>query len=246
VALGRALRSLVRRDPKLIVLDVPGFEYSVSARPGTSDAAAFEQVFGGAYALDLPVEPRLILDLGANVGYASVDLALRYPTARVVAVEPEPSNAALLRRNVAALGRVVVVEAAVWPRTGTVALEDPGKGKWGMRVRAGGPAGVVRAVTIPELLVDAGAEWADLVKIDIEGSELDLFSAETGWLTQVGALVIELHDRFRPGCENAVERAIVQSGVPFRKLRYGADVLYVRDDQAQREPDARRSTTQTS
>lgn len=245
MALGRALRSLVRRDPKLIVRDVPGFDYSVSARPGTSDAAAFEQVFGGAYALDLPVEPRLILDLGANVGYASVDLALRYPMARVVAVEPEPSNAALLRRNVAALGRVEVVEAAVWPRTEPVALEDPGKGKWGMRVRAGG-SGVVRAVTIPELLANAGAERADLVKIDIEGSELDLFSAETGWLTQVGALVIELHDRFRPGCENAVERAVAQSGVPFRKLRYGADVLYVRDDQAQREADARRSTTQTS
>lgn len=246
MALGRALRSLVRRDPKLIVLDVPGFEYSVSARPGTSDAAAFEQVFGGAYALDLPFEPRLILDLGANVGYASVDLALRYPKARVVAVEPEPSNAALLRRNVTALGRVEVVEAAVWPRTGTVALEDPGKGKWGMRVQAGGRAGVVRAVTIPELLADAGAERADLVKIDIEGSELDLFSEETGWLTQVGALVIELHDRFRPGCQDAVERTVAQSGVPFRKLRYGADVLYVRDDQPQREPEARRSTTQTS
>ncbi|MFY9580298.1 MAG: FkbM family methyltransferase [Gaiellaceae bacterium] len=240
------MRRLVRRKPDLIVLAVPGSDHSVVARPGTSDRAAFDQVFGGAYALDLPVEPRLIFDLGANVGYASVGFALRYRRARIVAVEPEPSNVTILRRNVASFDRVDVVEGAVWPRSETLVLEDPGKGHWGMRVSAGGVKGSVLGVTISELLVCSEAEFVDLVKVDIEGSELELFSAETGWLQRVGALVVELHDRFRSGCEETVERAIVQSGIRFRKLRYGADVLYIRDDQPQREAGARRSTTQTS
>jgi FkbM family methyltransferase len=242
----RKAREPFRRDDGLLTLEVPGSDVSVFARPGTSDPASFEQVFGGAYELDLPTEPRLIFDLGANVGYGSVYFALRYATARVLAVEPEPSNVALLRRNVASLTQVDVVEGAVWPRAGVLAMEDPGKGYWGMRVRTGEGARGVRAVTIPELLSRADAEWVDLVKIDIEGSELELFSQESGWLRQVGALVIELHDRFRPGCEDTVERAIAQSGVRFRKLRYGGDVLYVRDDQPQRELGARRSTTHTS
>ena len=98
----------------------------------------FGSVFGGAYDLELPTQPRLILDLGANVGYASVYFALRHPTARVIAVEPEPSNVAVLRRNVAGLPSVAVVEGAVWPHSGRVSLQDPGKGQWGMRVQAAG------------------------------------------------------------------------------------------------------------
>ena len=199
------------------------------ARPDTSDLAAFRQVFGGGYDFALPAQPRLILDLGANVGYASVYFALRHPTARVIAVEPEPSNVVLLRRNVAALPRVDVVEGAAWPRSGRVSLHDPGKGQWGMRVEAAVEAGNVHAVTIAELLERVEADWVDLVKIDIEGSERELFSENTGWLERVGVLVVELHDRFRPGCRSALDDAIARSGVRFRELQSGEDVVLLRD-----------------
>jgi FkbM family methyltransferase len=235
------------RSDKLVTLDVPGTEQQVYARPGTSDLAAFQHVFdGAAYALDLPTEPRLIFDLGANVGYASVYLALRYPGARVVAVEPEASNVALARRNLASLPQVDVVEGAVWPRPARLEVEDVGKGYWGMRVRATHDADGVRAVTMQELLDRAATDWVDFVKIDIEGSELELFSEETDWLDAVGALMVELHDRFRPGCRDTVERAIAGSGAAFRAKYSGGDVLFLRDDQGHRESGARRSTSHTS
>lgn len=222
-------RALQRaRDANLIELSVPGTTHTVYARPETSDLAAFEGVFGGAYAVDLPTVPQLILDLGANVGYASVYFALRWPGARVLAVEPEPSNVALLRRNVAYLPQIEVVEGGIWPRPGRLEVEDAGKGYWGMRVRATNDAHGVRAVTVRELLERAGADWVDFVKIDIEGSELELFSEETEWLGAVGALMLELHDRYRPGCREAVEQAIARSGVAFRALYQGGDVLFVR------------------
>ena len=223
-------RLLGREEPDLVTLGVPGTEQSVFARPGTSDLAAFEHVFGGAYVLDLPTKPRLIFDLGANVGFASVYFALHYPGARVFAVEPEPANVAVLRRNVASSPRVDVVEGAVWPRSGRLAMKDPGKGYWGMRVQEEGDVRNVRAVTIPELLEAAGADWVDLVKMDIEGSELELFSEGTEWLESVGALVLELHDRFRPGCREAVRRAVARSGVAFREVHQGEDLVLVRAD----------------
>jgi FkbM family methyltransferase len=217
------------RRPPLVRLHVPGTEQSVYARPETSDLAAFRHVFGGAYDFDLPTEPRLVFDLGANVGYASVYFALRYPSARVLAVEPEPSNAALLRRNVAGLPRIEPIEAAAWPSPGRLALADPGKGYWGMRVETS-QAGDVKAVTMRELLQRADADWVDLVKIDIEGSELELFSEEADWVNCVGALVLELHDRFRPGCRDALDQAFHRSGVRFREQHRGEDVLFVRAD----------------
>jgi FkbM family methyltransferase len=167
----------------------------------------------------------LILDLGANVGYTAVDLALRYPSARVVAVEPEPTNAALLRRNVAPLRRIQAIEGAVWPRPARVHAVDVGKGKWGHRI-VEDPRGRVRAYTVAELL--AGAEGADLVKIDIEGSELELFSDNTDWLAATRALMIELHDRFRGGCREALDGAIERSGVRFEESTLGESVVLVR------------------
>jgi FkbM family methyltransferase len=217
-------------EQSLVELPVPGTAHVVWARSDTSDLAAFRHVFeGSAYDLKLPGKPRLIIDLGANVGYSAVYLALRHPTARVLAVEPEPSNAALLRRNVAALPAVEVVDGAVWPCQGRLRLEDPGKGQWGMRVQTAGETGNVRAVTVAELFERAGADWADLVKIDIEGSERELFSENTAWLERVGALVLELHDRFRPGCREALDAAIARSGVAFRELHKCEDVVFLRD-----------------
>jgi hypothetical protein len=98
-----------------------------------------------------------------------------------------------------------------------------------MRVQAAGKTGNVRAVTIAELLQRRSADWVDLAKIDIEGSERELFSENTGWLERVGALVLELHDRFRPGCRDALDDAIARSGVRFRELHKGEDVVLLRD-----------------
>jgi FkbM family methyltransferase len=221
---------MLRRGAGLVKLGVPGTEHVVFARPDTSDLASFDHVFGGAYALELPHDPRLIFDLGANAGYAAVYFALRWPRVRVLAVEPDPSNAALARRNTAPLPQIDVVEGAVWPRREQLVVEDVGKGAWGMRVRESGEGRRVNAVTIAELFERVGADWVDLVKIDIEGSELALFSEQTDWIPRVGALVLELHDRFRPGCRDAVERALAGSGVSFRELRHDEDVVFIRED----------------
>jgi hypothetical protein len=129
-----------------------------------------------------------------------------------------------MRKNVSRLKRVDVVEAAAWPRPARLTLVDPGKGFWGMRVTEDA-AGEVAAVTIPELLDRAGADRIDILKIDIEGAEAELFSENTAWLGRVGVLVLELHDRFVPGCRAALDGAIERSGVRFHELQRGEDVL---------------------
>jgi FkbM family methyltransferase len=219
-----ALTRLLRRRERLVELRVPGFDHTVWARPEGSDRASFEHVFDGAYDLDLSEEPRLIVDLGANAGYAAVFFALCYPTARILAVEPVPANAAILRRNAAPFERLDVVEAAAWPHPARLALVDPGKGYWGIRV-APDATGKVTAVTIPELLVRAGRDTIDLLKIDIEGAERQLFGQHTEWLTQVRVLVVELHDRFVPGCRAALAAAVRRSGVHFEEEQRGTDVI---------------------
>ena len=217
------LRVFLRKRKKhgTIALRIPGVAHPLTLRAGTSDLYMFEEVFlQGEYALDQPLDPKLILDIGANAGFASVWFANRYPQAKVIAVEPDPSNAAVLRKNVEPYPNVRVIEGAVWWESTTVALDDRGD-KSGIQVRAGD--GGVRAMTIDEI---AGGTKIDILKLDVEGAEKELFEHDAAWLARVGVLMIELHDRFKPGCSKALYSALVRHD--FRELRHQTANWYVR------------------
>lgn len=143
------------------------------------------------------LRPRVILDVGANIGVTSILFAHLFPDAIVHAIEPVPSNYELLRRN-----------AAPWPaiRTHAIALADrdgemqliasPYAGNQGgfSLYQRGAPADTPR-VTVPactpaRFLADHGISQVDLIKIDTEGAEsliLRAFDpavlARTTWIT---------------------------------------------------------------
>src|SRR5262245_9783341 len=68
-------------------------------RRGSSDLSVFDQIFiQREYAcLDDLTGVRLIIDCGANVGYSSAYLLSRHPNSRIIAVESDPENFAMLR-----------------------------------------------------------------------------------------------------------------------------------------------------
>jgi FkbM family methyltransferase len=128
----------------------------------------------------------LVLDLGANVGAASIWLHEHHPEARIVAVEPDPRTAPLLRRNTEYFSRITVVEAAVGVEEGTAQLMADAF-SWGSRIadadtltpdvdRRAAKTWTVKVMTIPSLVRDAGVSTGArvLAKVDIEGSEWSL------------------------------------------------------------------------
>jgi FkbM family methyltransferase len=145
-----------------------------------------------AYRLPFEICPRNIIDLGANIGVASVWLVRRYGGAKLVAVEPVARNAQLARLNFERNGIAAeVIEAAIGPRSGTAHFELSSNSTLG---RLGADGIEVQLVT-PQTLVDRfpARERIDLVKMDVEGAEQELFKADLGWLERVDCLVIELH-----------------------------------------------------
>ncbi len=170
-------------------------------RAGSTDHLVFEEIFmSGDYDVFHPGEsPRNILDLGANVGYASAYFLWRFPAARVLAVEPDAANLAAARRNLAPFGhRVTLIEGAVWShRTGLRVVREPDAGEWGITMREcrkGETADLV-GMDMTDVIARAGDTEIDLLKIDIEGGEQALFLANTAqWLSRVRMLIVELHD----------------------------------------------------
>ncbi len=127
-----------------------------------------------------------VLELGANVGYYTVQGALAAPGARYVAVEPHPETAEILRRNLVlnVLGSVQVVEAAAVGRPGPalveLALPDNERyvaptGAFLIDLREGiSDRPARRTVTVPTVDVRTLVADADLIKLDIEGMEADV------------------------------------------------------------------------
>lgn len=184
--------------------------HPVTLRTGTSsDLDVFRAVvLGDEYDfLKRLHDVRTVIDLGANIGLSSVVILSHFPESSLLAVEPEPANCELLRRNLSSYSeRARVLQGAVWPSEGEVSLDyRAGDGReWATAVKEGSG---VRAYSMQELLAHFGEQPIDLLKIDIEGSEAPLFSADTSWLARVRTLCIELHSRecaasFRRGMQD--------------------------------------------
>ncbi len=141
---------------------------------------------------------RSIIDAGANVGYATRYFLARFPDARILAIEPDPSNAETLRRNLSHEAvPVEVIEGAVWPTRGHVSVLRghfrDGR-EWATQVGQPSEQGPhVPTFTMRELISRMGNR-IDILKIDIEGAETAIFAADPGLLSHVRCCVIELHD----------------------------------------------------
>lgn len=197
---GNSLLSLRSREAK----------YPLWGRANTSDFEVFQQIFVDRQYMCMEVVPEtgLVIDCGANVGYSSAYFLSRYPRCQVIAIEPDPANFELLRRNLAPYGsRAKLINAGVWSHPARLALvEMPYRDgrEWARQVREclPGEESGLPAVAIGNLLEESEWDRISLLKVDIEGAEAVVFSTNyEPWIDRVNCIVIELHDdsSFGPG-----------------------------------------------
>jgi len=219
-------------------------DQQVKIRKGTSDFAVAKQIFlNDEYGIALPFEPYTIIDAGANVGYAALYFAARYQYATILAVECDSANFQAMMHNLNGgpgtdqpHPRIIPIMAALWPVDTEIAVIDPGRKEWAMRVVTQLEEGVAifrnnaPGLSLKSLLRAAcsgnEAGVVDILKIDIEGSELELFSSAETVSTiqaQVRCVIVETHDRFRPGSYAAVNQAL--KGWP--KSRVGENQVFL-------------------
>ena len=57
--------------------------------------------------------------------------------------------------------------------------------------------------TVDKIIEDFGIQSVDILKVDIEGSEKEVFENSLLWIKKVNSIVIELHDFIKPGCSRS-------------------------------------------
>lgn len=191
-----------------ITVKVDGVPNRVAVRVGDSDIYDFEHSLGRwREPLNLGFTPFVIVDAGANVGYSVLRFFLEYPEARIIAVEPDPGNLAQFAKNVAGYRNVTVEPHALWTHKTRLKITNPEDGSNAFQVGED-PNGSISSLSVSDIIERHAIDTIDLLKIDIEGSEIELFSDSASWLPRVKAMLVETHDRLRPGCTDAVRRAV--------------------------------------
>jgi FkbM family methyltransferase len=202
---------------------VPGMKYPFRVRLKTSDVKAYEQViYEKEYEIALSRPPSVIIDAGANIGLASIYFSNRYPNAKVISVEPEKSNFGLLKKNTAPYPNIIPIQAALWKENGIIELVDPGSGHWGFQTTDSSSIGFrkihkIQGMTVDKIMIDHGINYIDILKIDIEGAEKEIFENASPWLDKIGVIVIELHERLKEGCNQSVYSATNQFKTKFHR-----------------------------
>jgi len=227
--LSTTLKLMLRKGK--IHLQIKNIQHPIILRPGTSDVPLLYHIFvKREYSIKPKKEPSFIIDAGANVGFTAVYFANRFPKARIIAIEPEESNFKLLKKNTEAYPNIGCIKAGVWSSSTRLRITNLQKdSKWGFQVEETSESGphTCEAISINQLLTEEKVKTIDIAKIDIEGSEKELFSKNCQWLPKTDLIVIEFHDRMKPGSSEPFWNAV--KGMKFRKYKKRKNVILVRE-----------------
>ena len=172
----------------------------------------------------------LIVDAGGYIGTAAIVFARTLPEATVLCLEPSPENAEMCRRNTKGFQNVVVWEAALTPATGERAFYGSDTGEWGHSLFDRScakkyPMGFVQCVDMEKIIENFYCSDVELLKLDIEGAEKELFEKNKSWIDKTHIVFIELHDRIVEGCSQSICKAMYGRTAI---MSHGEKIMFVR------------------
>ncbi|MCG2611044.1 FkbM family methyltransferase [Flavobacterium sp. SM15] len=193
-------------------IKLPKLKRTLFLRKNSKDLETFEEIFlTNLYNTPLPIKPKNIVDAGANVGLASLFFKLKYPQANIVAIEIEEKNAEMIKKNTAGLENFELWKNALYNKKAFFKIIDPYNATNSFQIKEVGASESydIESVTIDEVLEKKQWETIDILKIDIEGAEKQLFEENyQAWLPKVKIIMVETHDRMIPKCSYTVMKTL--------------------------------------
>jgi len=158
-----------------------------------------------------------VFDIGSNVGYYPLlELQLTSGMGNLICIEPVPKNVELLRRNLELNGwhGIPIINAAVSNKRGQKTFNLSAHSNLGTFHPVGGVEETIQVetITIPQLAATRG--WPDLIRMDVEGHEIEILDGALDGLARHPAVIVfETHlDRYEGRNFDSVLRALFHCG----------------------------------
>jgi FkbM family methyltransferase len=153
----------------------------------------YDNIWSGMqYSFNTEREIPIIIDCGANIGLSVIFWKRLFPSARVIAFEPDPGVYEVLVRNVSRLRDVETFQRAVWISEGEMLFSREGADSGSLTQANNRQSERVEPVKTIRLR-DHLDMTVDMLKIDIEGAEADVILDCADRLSNVRNLFVEYH-----------------------------------------------------
>jgi FkbM family methyltransferase len=149
---------------------------------------------------------KVIIDVGANEGFYTLKMKQNNPEAKIISVEANPLNFEILRKNVKSnkLNKVILVKKAltskvgkfsfeIVPEVGCISALDIGLQERPWLKKEKIKKVVVDGITLKKLCDVHKIEDIDILKLDVEGAEMDILSSSRIILPRIKKIVVEYH-----------------------------------------------------
>lgn len=243
-------KSVIRDSNEVESIKVPGFAEPINLRSTISDHSAFWIcMVAEQYNVDrFPNHARrlhstyekmlrdgkkpLIIDAGANIGMSALWFTYKYPEAYIFAIEPDRDNYELLVKNTQGQGgKIIPFFGGIWPRDAKLSIDNRNAGAQHFQTSESqiDTQDTFNAITVDKILSQFDIESLFIAKIDIEGSQKELFEENTDWVKCTNLIVLELDDWLLPWAGTSRPFFSCVSKYPFDYLLDGENIFCFQD-----------------
>ena len=158
------------------------------------DYVFFKQYHQSTYA-DIKTTAPIILDLGSNIGLTIADYKIKYPNSIIYGYEMDKENYDLAVENSRKFSNVNLFNKAVWTKKSVITYQNNDiSDAYSIDVNYSAKGVQIECLSIPDILVENSIGFVDILKMDIEGAELEIFyNQNLSWLSIIKSFNIEFH-----------------------------------------------------
>jgi len=221
----------------LIEVNVKGIKHPLTIRKIRADMQSFNNTFIDPYLEKKTYlsDAKFVIDAGANIGFTAVLFANWWPNCKIISIEPDKENYELALKNTAHYPNITVINAGLWNKEAKLRIEAGQEDGFVVREVNDNSIEVkdenlTTGISIDYLLSTYNISQIDFLKMNIEGSEKEIFTENyKSWLPKTKSMLIELHDGKNAGCSKAVFKAVNEYNFAVAETApYG--ILFTKED----------------
>ena len=214
-------------------LKLNSLKYLLHMKPNSIDNCSFQEIFfDDEYDFEYPnfgKKEIVIIDAGANIGFAAAFFKNKFPNSKIISLEPENENFGWLQKNTEKYKDISILQGGLWDKDSNlmVTLEE-GRSTRAFMVEEVEEKNknTTRGYSVKTIMNKFNIERIDIFKIDIEGSEKELFENNYEyWLPKTKCIIVETHDRMKSGCKDAILNTLNKYN--FDSFESGENVVFI-------------------
>jgi len=226
------------KDRKILKLNLGNYKIFVRRCSALSSMAIYTEIFKEKGHMNLPQfngkKDKVIFDVGANEGFYTLKLKENNPNLKIIAIEANHLIFQNLKRNIKEnqLKDVILINKALSSKVGKVTFDivpevspigslkiDTKARPWLKKEKI--KKIIVESTTLEKVCESLDVQTIDLLKLDVEGAELDILKSSKNMLPNIKKIVVEYHS---PNLRKEVQAFLKNEG--FKLLKEEKEGIY--------------------